>query len=31
MAPIRKAYDGLADEYTRHLFNELRDKPLVRS
>ena len=30
MVPIRRAYDGLADEYARHLFNELRDKPLDR-
>jgi hypothetical protein len=30
MVPIRRAYDGLADEYARHIFNELRDKPLDR-
>jgi SAM-dependent methyltransferase len=27
---VRKAYDELAEEYARHLFNELRDKPLDR-
>jgi SAM-dependent methyltransferase len=27
---IRKSYDGLADEYARHLFNELQNKPLDR-
>jgi SAM-dependent methyltransferase len=30
MAAIRRAYDGLANEYARHLFHELRDKPLDR-
>jgi SAM-dependent methyltransferase len=27
---IRKGYDRLADEYARHIFNELREKPFDR-